>query len=128
MRDTLLLLRYALIVLAIPAVLFVAIAMVTQLYDPRSETIAVGFVSAETGEPESRELEMVTLLPRDAIPAIFDPSFVSAAEADERFFDADDIVIGVEIGGDARAYGVAHLSSHEIVNDVVGGTPIGVTW
>jgi len=37
-------------------------------------------------------------------------------------------VIGVEIGGEARAYGTAFLSGHEVVNDVVGGRPIAVTW
>ena len=46
----------------------------------------------------------------------------------DTLLDPDDLVIGVEIDGDARAYGVAYLSNHEIVNDVVGGRPIAVTW
>ena len=40
----------------------------------------------------------------------------------------DELVIGVSIDGDHRAYSVPHLSRHEIVNDVVGGRPIAVTW
>ena len=61
---------------------------------------------------------MITLLPRDAIPAIDNPRFMNAAEADE-FYDPDELVIGVEFNGEARAYSVPFLSNHEIVNDTV---------
>jgi hypothetical protein len=73
------------------------------------------------------QYEMVTLLPRDAIPAIDDPQFLSAAEAND-FYDPDELVIGVVFNGDARAYSVPFLSNHEIVNDTVGGVKIAVTW
>lgn len=40
-----------------------------------------------------------------------------------------ELILGVEIEGDARAYSVPLLSRQEIVNDVVGvGKPIAVTW
>lgn len=74
-----------------------------------------------------RELEIVTLLPKDAIPAIDDPEFFSAEEADEFYFP-DERVIGVVFDGDARAYSIPLLSSYEIVNDTVGGRKIAVTW
>ena len=74
-----------------------------------------------------REYEIVTLLPPDAIPSISNPSFVSAEEAGDEY-GPDELVLGVEIDGDARAYSVPLLSRHEIVNDVVGGKPIAVTW
>lgn len=73
------------------------------------------------------EYEIVTLLPRDAIPAIDNPQFVSAEAANEAY-DPDELVIGVEFNGEARAYSVPFLSSHEIVNDTVGGVKIAVTW
>lgn len=73
------------------------------------------------------EYEIVTLLPRDAIPAIDNPNFVSAEDADSAY-DDDELVIGVAFNGDARAYSVPLLSSHEIVNDTVGGEKIAVTW
>jgi hypothetical protein len=73
------------------------------------------------------QYEMVTLLPRDAIPAIDNPVFHSAAEAND-FYDPDELVIGVVFNGDARAYSVPFLSNHEIVNDTVGGVKIAVTW
>ncbi len=73
------------------------------------------------------DYEMITLLPPDAIPAIDNPRFLSAAEAEE-FYDLDELIIGVEFNGDARAYSVPYLSNHEIVNDTVGGVKIAVTW
>ncbi len=63
-------------------------------------------------------LGIVTLLPKDAAPVIFDSSFLKVAEADE-LLRLDDLVIGVEIDGEARAYDVVFLNSHEMVNDVV---------
>ena len=75
-----------------------------------------------------RDFDVITLLPPDAIPAISNPGFYdSLADADESY-DDDDLVLGIEINGDARAYSVPLLSSHEIVNDVVGGEPVAVTW
>lgn len=80
------------------------------------------------------DLEIVTLLPRDAIPAVGiglpgleEPRFLSAAEA-AASYQPDELVLGVEFNGDARAYSVPFLSSHEIVNDTVGGVKIAVTW
>ena len=68
-----------------------------------------------------------TILPRDAIPAILDPQFVSGTEAEAQMAAAE-LVIGLSINGDHRAYAIAQLSAHEVVNDVVGGRPVMVTW
>ena len=76
---------------------------------------------------EYDDLEIVTLLGFDAIRAILEPEFVDAAQADE-WLEDDVPVIGVSINGDSRAYTVPMLSVHEIVNDVVGGVPVAVTW
>ncbi len=73
------------------------------------------------------DLEIITLLPRDAIPAIDDPQFLSASQADEEYAP-DELVIGVNYDGDARAYSIPYLSGREIVNDTVGGRKIAVTW
>lgn len=75
--------------------------------------------------------EIVTLLPRDAIPAIWDPQplWATVKEAERNGDITDEIdVIGVAVGGEARAYPIPFLSAHEIVNDTVGGTAIAVTW
>ncbi len=87
--------------------------------------------TAWADEPEDVELidgdRIYTVLEFDGIPAIDDPVFVSAAEADS-FLNPDEMMIGVSIGDEARAYSTWHLDGHEIVNDVVGGTPIAATW
>ncbi len=75
-----------------------------------------------------RDLDIVTLLPFDGIPAIDNPDFFPDIEAANENYNDGELVLGVEIDGDARAYSVPLLSSHEIVNDVVGGKPIAVTW
>ena len=72
-------------------------------------------------------MELVTLLGFDGIPAILDPEFVSAEKA-ERWMDPDEQVLGLSINGESRAYSVRMLSRHEIVNDVVGGEAVVVTW
>jgi hypothetical protein len=65
--------------------------------------------------------------PKDAIPAIDNPQFLTADEADEEYAP-DELILGVEFNGDARAYSINLLSSHEIVNDTVGDVKISVTW
>jgi hypothetical protein len=52
---------------------------------------------------------------------------LTAEEADGAY-DDDELIMGVEFNGDARAYSIPLLSSHEIVNDTVGGVKIAVTW
>ena len=95
---------------------------------PADTPVPTAVPSPASAEPTAEpEYEIVTLLPPDAIPAISDPSFVSADEADDQY-EHDELVLGVEIDGDARAYSIPLLSRHEIVNDVVGGKPIAVTW
>ena len=74
-----------------------------------------------------QELKLVTLLGYDAIPAILSPQFVEAEEAQTQF-RPDEQVLGLSINGDNRAYSIPMLSRHEIVNDVVGGVPVAVTW
>lgn len=93
----------------------------------RAEGPAPGELDGQTPDEVSRDLRIVTLLPKDGIPAIFDPTFVTAREADE-WLRADDQVIGVSVNGEHRAYGTAFLSNREVVNDTVGGRPIMVTW
>ena len=73
------------------------------------------------------ENEIRTLLPKDGIPSINDPQFASVKEADG-YMGPKEMVIGVDINGDRRAYSVPQLSSHEIVNDVIGGRKVAVTW
>ena len=65
--------------------------------------------------------------PRDGIPPIDDPKFITPGDADD-FLDPLEPVVAFELNGDARAYPLQILTWHEIVNDVVGGEPVAVTF
>jgi uncharacterized protein DUF3179 len=65
--------------------------------------------------------------PKNGIPALDHPNFVSASEAD-RSLKAQDIILGVELGCVAKAYPVRILNWHEVVNDDVGEQPVLITW
>ena len=64
-------------------------------------------------------------IPRDAINPVYSPVFVSP---DEATLSPKELVMGLEINGDARAYPVGMMRIREMVNDEVGGTPVLVTW
>ncbi len=66
-------------------------------------------------------------VPKDGIPAIDAPQFISIEEADE-WLEPEEPVILVEQGGQARAYPIQILIWHEIVNDEIGGVPVVVTY
>jgi hypothetical protein len=65
--------------------------------------------------------------PKDGIPSIDEPKFQSTSEADEWLADREPVVF-VQVGDDARAYPIQILMWHEIVNDVVGGEPLMVSF
>jgi hypothetical protein len=64
--------------------------------------------------------------PKDGIPAISNPQFETKVQAS--WLNADDRIIGVSHNGVAKAYPIRILNWHEIVNDVIGGMPVVVTF
>ena len=65
--------------------------------------------------------------PPDGIPPIDSPQFVSVREADE-WLDDHEAVVYLTLAGETHAYPVQILIWHEVVNDVVGGVPVSVTY
>lgn len=65
--------------------------------------------------------------PRDGIPPIDKPSFVSPATADSWLKDREPVV-AVGRNGIAKAYPLQILIWHEIVNDTIGDEPVTVTF
>ena len=65
--------------------------------------------------------------PRDGIPPIDQPKFVPPAEAADWLKDQEPVVV-FEQYGDTRAYPLQILIWHEIVDDVVGSTPVVITF
>ena len=66
-------------------------------------------------------------VPKDGIPPIDNPRFAPIAEVD-RLYQGTEPVITVAIDGQAKAYPLGILMTHEIVNDELGGKPITVTY
>lgn len=65
--------------------------------------------------------------PPDGIPPVDEPVFIPVAENPD-ILPPSEPVVALEIHGDARAYPVRAMVWHEIVNDVVGGVPVSVTY
>ena len=71
--------------------------------------------------------EIRSAAPRDGIPPIDSPTFEEVSGNPGSLRD-DEPVISLEINGEAKAYPLAILMWHEIVNDELGGVPVTVTY
>lgn len=110
-------------------------------------SVVVGVIPDNTAQPQPQPLEagsfnetddgvQYTVPPHrlrqgcpggtDCIPSIDDPRFQSAESA--RWLQSNDLVIGVAVDGEAKAYPLRILNVHEVVNDRIGNTPIAVTY
>ncbi|KAA3643348.1 MAG: DUF3179 domain-containing protein [Chloroflexi bacterium] len=65
--------------------------------------------------------------PKDGIPAVDKPQYISVSEADEWLDDVEPIAV-VEVNGEARAFPIQVLMWHEIANAEVGGQAVSVTF
>ncbi len=102
---------------------------------PLTTLLALGCLSDELGISPGPAPNLQCTIPtsklfdggvgRDGIPALDQPAVEQIASAD---FNDLTRVLGVVINGEARAYPMPILWWHEIVNDVVGGEPIVVSY
>lgn len=110
-----------------PAIVILAFVAVIYFFFFRRPSRTIEVPSVQGSSESTESYEVVTVLPRDAIPAIDNPQFYTVADADEEYVDQE-MVLGVSLEGEKRAYSTTLLNRHEIVNDTVGGHPIAVTW
>lgn len=66
-------------------------------------------------------------VPRDGIPPIDDPTYESIAAASAWLAPQSPVIV-IELGEAVRAYPLAILTRHEIVNTELGGRPLAVTF
>jgi hypothetical protein len=66
-------------------------------------------------------------VPVDGIPPLEFPTQILPDEAALWIRDSD-VVVGVEIDGDARAYPIRIIAWHEMVNDTIGGVPVSLAY
>jgi hypothetical protein len=80
------------------------------------------------GAPSRIRLEEIVWggVPVDGIPPLENPPRVPATAAG--FLSRQELVFGVRVGGESHAYPLRYLSWHEMVNDVVGGEPLTLSY
>lgn len=93
----------------------------------------LGTISLENCRIDREDL--IQAMARDGLKALTRPATMTPAEVDEhnenergKLLVSTDRVIGVELGGEARAYPLRLLRWHEVINDIVGGQVIAVTY
>lgn len=86
-------------------------------------------------DPGAKELDVLEahydqnsrqVVERDHFEVLDSPEMVLASAATS--LEDDEHVLGVAIGGEAKAYPIGALGSSELVNDVCGGIPIAASW
>ncbi len=97
-------------------------ARVHDLIDPNFQL----FLSADV-KHEIR-IEEITWggVSKDGIPALTNPRLIDAKAAS--YLNGDDLVFGVAINGDVRAYPLRIMDWHEMFNDVIGGVPVSLAY
>lgn len=63
---------------------------------------------------------------KDGIPALTNPKLISAVDAD--YLRDKDLVFGIAINGDVRAYPYRIMDWHEMLNDTIGDTPVSLAY
>ena len=86
---------------------------ITSVFDLRRTTIPTGAI--RSGGPR-----------KDGIPALNNPRMLPADKAFH--VKPDERVVGVALGGEARAYPLLILNYHEIVDDNFGDVHVAIGW
>ena len=63
---------------------------------------------------------------KDGIPALTHPFMIAANEAD--YIGDDELVFGISINGDKRAYPYRFMDWHEMLNDRIGGVSVSLAY
>ena len=93
--------------------------------NPISDSATTSASPTATEDLRLGDIPFLPLLPRDAIRPVYEPDFVEASDSP---LQEDELVMGVAIQGEAKAYPVTVLRFREMVDDELGGLPILVTW
>lgn len=94
--------------------------------DPRF----LDFFQGNAAKPENMKIRLEEItwggVVVDGIPSLDNPKLIEAAEAD--YLKHDDLVFGVAINGDVRAYPLRIMGWHEMFNETIGGVPVALAY
>ena len=85
-------------------------------FDTNTARRTIGLDELQSGGP-----------PKDGIPALDAPRFVSA-DAASAWLEPQEPIILVRLNGEAKVYPLQILTWHEVVNDSLAGVPVAVTF
>ena len=100
--------------------------------DVTKHCVPLDDVYFDTFQPINRAVPLSQAAPdlierlRDAIPPIHNPKYELATEA--TWLNDQDVIIGYAVGDQAWAYPLRILNFHEIVNDMLNGDPILISY
>lgn len=119
------------------AVIAVALSAVTIVQLTTGHTAGLPISDAEppspgTGASSAQRIgvafddrQLYGVLGMDSITPIYAPEFIPPKES---LLNDRSLVIGLSVNGEAKAYPITILARHEMVNDVIGGVPVLITW
>lgn len=88
------------------------------------------FFSRDDGSPQPLTIRLEEIVwggaRYEGIPSLDTAATVAVKDAE--YLLPSDLVFGVEINGDARAYPLRILGWHEMANDVIGGVPVALAY
>jgi hypothetical protein len=96
-----------------------------------------GFDLSNVTDGVVNETLVASRFPKDGQPVLRDPLHITVDEVEKRnnrfgswnrLVTSEELVMGVEAGGEVRAYPLKYVRVHEIVHDTLGGVPIAVTY
>lgn len=113
--------------------LLARLSLVTKAPDPLKEAIKKLPGQEFNLDPKKAKIDLNKLRQgcpvKDCIPAIDNPKFISAGEAEQKNqIEDNDVVFAISHKGINRTYPQRILNWHEIVNDEVAGTKVAVTF
>lgn len=88
------------------------------------------FLGGDLSKPENLDIRFEEItwggVTVDGIPSLDNPELIAAGEAD--YLLDDDLVFGVAINGDVRAYPLRIMGWHEMFNETIGGVPVALAY
>ena len=88
------------------------------------------FLEGERSQPQNMKIRLEEItwggVIVDGIPSLDNPKMIDANAAE--YMKASDLVFGIEINGDARAYPLRIMGWHEMFNDTIGGVPVALAY
>lgn len=103
---------------------FMGLSFLASCSDVGQDSVPGGNSSAEWLIPSSEVFDGGP--GKDGIPSIDKPKFSDVSGID--FLSDNDLVIGIKVGNEVRAYSHSILDWHEIVNDKIGNLPIAINY